>query len=271
MLAHVSARRIVSWYVPAFGGAVSAAVLMAGLALALTGRFGESMNAPPPPGAATSAAPVGAAGSPGLRIVALGDSITAGTGDARAGGYPGRLADQLRARGREATVVNLAVPGAETADILRRVESEPVRAEIARADLILVSAGGNDLSHAVRPPPDRPVVDQDSAAASASANLAAMARRLRELNPTAPVRFIGLYNPFDVTASEEADARATLADWNDRIERATDRVHDVLVVPIADIFYDRPDRLARDHFHPGSTGHELIATRVAQTLQPSTP
>jgi hypothetical protein len=68
------------------------------------------------------------------------------------------------------------------------------------------TAGGNDLNHALRALPDRPVVDQNSAAVRASANLEAMARRLRELNPTAPVRFIGLYNPFDVAPSEEADA-----------------------------------------------------------------
>jgi lysophospholipase L1-like esterase len=233
------------------------------------GRFGEPMGGAP---FAPAASPRPASVARGLnpRIVALGDSITAGTGDARAGGYPARLADLLRTGGKKPSVVNLAVPGAETADVLHRLESEPeVRDAVARADLVLVSAGGNDLSHALRPPPDRPVVDQDSAAASASSNLATLARRLRELNPTAPVRFIGLYNPFDVLPGEEADARATLAQWNDRIERATDGLHDVVVVPIADVFYARPDRLALDHFHPGAVGHELIAARIAQTLPPS--
>jgi lysophospholipase L1-like esterase len=260
-------RRIVSWYLPAVGGAASALVLATGLGLALTGRFGEAMAAAPAPAPAASPATARAGSGAGPRIVALGDSITAGTGDARAGGYPARLAELLRARGRQPTVVNLAIPGAETADVLRRLESDPrVRDEVARADLVLITAGGNDLSHALRPPPDRPVVDEDSAGTSASANLGALARRVRELNATAPVRFIGLYNPFDVLPGEEADARATVARWNDRIERATDRVHDVVLVPIADLFYGRPDRLALDHFHPGAAGHDLIAARVAQTL-----
>jgi lysophospholipase L1-like esterase len=267
MLAHVSPRRIVSWYAPALGGAASALVLATGLALALTGRFGEAMGAAATPAPATSPAAARAVSGAGPRIVALGDSITAGTGDARAGGYPARLAELLRARGRQPTVINRAIPGAESADVLRRLESEPrVRAEVAAADLIVVTAGGNDLSHALRPPPDRPAVDEDSAEATAAANLGAMARRLRELNPTAPVRFIGLYNPFDVLPRDEADARATLARWNDRIERATDGVHDVVLVPIADLFYGRRDRLALDHFHPGPTGHDLIAARIAQTL-----
>jgi lysophospholipase L1-like esterase len=163
--------------------------------------------------------------------------------------------------------VNLAVPGAETGDVLRRIEAEPVvRGEIARADLLVASAGGNDLNHALRPPSDRPVVDAETALGAAAANLAALAHRLRALQPAAPIRFIGLYNPFDVLPSDEAEARATLAGWNDRIERAADAVHGALAVPVADLFYDRPDRLAADHFHPGPTGHELIAARVLETL-----
>ena len=163
--------------------------------------------------------------------------------------------------------MNLAVPGAETGDVLRRIESEPeVRAELARADVIVASAGGNDLTHSLRPPADRPVSEPAASAAGAATNLTALARRLRGLNPTAPVRFIGLYNPFELLPAEEVDARATLRQWNDLIERATYGVHDVIVVPVADLFYDRPDRLAADRFHPGSKGHAVIAERVLQTL-----
>jgi lysophospholipase L1-like esterase len=262
MLAHVSMSRLLSWYVPAGGGVAGAVVLAVGLVLALTGRFGEHLG----PSPAVEPAPRGPHGAD-LRIVAIGDSITAGTGDGEAGGYPARLAELLRRHGRSPTVVNLAVPGAETADVLRRIDSDPrARAELARADVIVASAGGNDLTHSLRPPADRAVREPAAAAAEAARNLTSLARRLRELNPTAPVRFVGLYNPFDVLPTEEGDARAMLRQWNDLIERATDGFHDVVVVPIADLFYERPDRLAADHFHPGPSGHALIAERVLQTL-----
>jgi lysophospholipase L1-like esterase len=262
MLAQVPMGRLLSWYVPAGGGAVGAVVLATGLVLALTGRFGERLGAAP----AMESAPR-VAREAGMRIVAIGDSITAGTGDSQAGGYPARLAELLRQQGRSPTVVNLAVPGAETADVLRRIDSEPaVRAELARADIIVASAGGNDLTHSLRPPADRPIKDPAAAAAAAATNLTAIARSLRGLNPTAPVRFIGLYNPFDVPVAEEGDARAILRQWNDLTERATDGFRDVVVVPVADLFYDRPDRLAADRFHPGARGHALIAERVLQTL-----
>jgi lysophospholipase L1-like esterase len=262
MLAHVQMGRLLSWYVPAAGGAAGAVLLATGLVLALTGRFGERLG----PSPVSESAPRGAH-DVGLRIVAIGDSITAGTGDSQTGGYPARLAELLRQRGRSPTVVNLAVPGAETADVLRRIDSDAaVRAELAHADVIVASAGGNDLTHSLRPPADRPVRDPAGAAAQAATNLTALARRLRGLNPTAPVRFIGLYNPFGVLPAEEADARALLRQWNELIERAADGFHDVVVVPVADLFYDRPDRLAADRFHPGAKGHALIAERVLQTL-----
>ena len=265
MLAHVLMGRLLSWYVPAAGGAASAVVLATGLVLALTGRFGERLG----PSPVAESAPL-VTHDAALRIVAIGDSITAGTGDSQIGGYPARLAELLRGHGRAPTVVNLAVPGAETADVLRRIDSAPeARAELARADIIVASAGGNDLTHSLRPPADRAATEPATAAAQAATNLTTLARRLRGLNPTAPVRFIGLYNPFDVLPADEADARAMLGQWNALIERATDGFHDVVVVPVADLFYGRLDRLAADRFHPGSVGHALIAERVLQTLPES--
>jgi len=137
MLAHVPARRmpVIPWYAPVALGVVAAALLGTGLALGLSARFGERVGLP----AASASAPAAATvGESGYRIVAPGDSLTAGTGDARAGGYPARLARMLRERGRQAVLVNLAVPGAETGDVLARAGAEAVRAEIARASLIVV-------------------------------------------------------------------------------------------------------------------------------------
>ena len=78
---------------------------------------------------------------------------------------------------------------------------------------------------------------------------------------------MGLYNPFEVLPAAEAEVRAQLLTWNSALERATVDYKDVLVVPVADLFADRPDRLAGDRFHPGPRGHELIAERLFDTLR----
>jgi lysophospholipase L1-like esterase len=118
----------------------------------------------------------------------------------------------------------------------------------------------------MRPAPGRDPVDPDKAAARVRANLRTLLTQLRAANPAAPIRLLGLYNPFDVTPEEEPAARAELQAWNDLIEDATNGFRGVLAVPVADLFYERPDRLAADHYHPGARGHELIAERILETL-----
>jgi lysophospholipase L1-like esterase len=172
----------------------------------------------------------------------------------------------LRERGRKTALINLAVPGAESGDVLQRLDSPGVRAAVARATLIVASAGGNDLSHSLRPASGVPPIEPEAAAARARPNLEALVTRLRRLNPSAAIRLVGLYNPFDVDAADAPAARAQLQTWNDLIEEATHADPATLAVPVADLFIDRPDRLAADHYHPGARGHELIAQRILETL-----
>lgn len=247
-------RRILDWYGPLLLGAVAGTVLLVGFALGATGRIGEPLGPPP--------APVEAMAGGQYHLVALGDSITSGVGD-RDGGYVARLAESLRRRGRRLTVTNLAVSGDDTQDLARRLEAEHTRREVARARLILVSISGNDLSRSLRGDDE----DPGAALAAAGQRLRALVARLRALNATAPIRLIGLYNPFEIAAGEEPKARAQLLDWNVALERAALDFRGVLMVPVADLFLDRPDRLAGDRYHPGPRGHEAIAHRVLATLR----
>jgi lysophospholipase L1-like esterase len=149
---------------------------------------------------------------------------------------------------------------------LKRIETPPVRDAVARATLIVASAGGNDLTHTIRSEPGAPVVELEAAAARARTNLESLVARLRRLNPDAPIRLVGIYNPFDVLPAEAATARAQLSIWNRLIEDASHTDRWTLAVPIVDLFIERPDRLAADRYHPGARGHELIAQRILQTL-----
>lgn len=112
-------------------------------------------------GAARTAAPAP------LRIVALGDSYTAGNGagayvvpdrgchrsDAA---YPGLLAGLLRARGIRAEALNVACSGAVVADVTQPAQArggDPLAPQLAQvpdavaaeAGLVVLTAGGNDL------------------------------------------------------------------------------------------------------------------------------
>jgi lysophospholipase L1-like esterase len=63
-------------------------------------------------------------------------------------------------------------------------------------------------------------------------------------------------------------AKETLLKWNVALEEASYSVSGASVVPTADLFDERPDRLSPDRFHPGPNGYVEIASRVLSTLNP---
>ncbi len=264
-------RRLLLWFLPAALGLLAAGVLVAGAAAGLSGRFGERVGDGPLALPAPAPAPVlPATGT--FRIVALGDSLTRGTGDTPGGGgYPERVAAALRKAGLVVSVDNLAIDGAETGDFLRKVEEAAVKDRIAGANLILLSIGGNDLSHTIRGAalPGETGAEPDPTAPAlraASLNLQRILSLLRSSNASAPIRILGLYDPFP-EGFDRRVARQTLLKWNVALEEASNAVPNALVVPTADVFDGRPDRLSADRFHPGAEGYSEIATRVVQTLR----
>jgi lysophospholipase L1-like esterase len=263
-------RRLLLWFFPSALGLLTAGVLAAGAAAGLSGRFGERVGEGPlvPPTPAVAPA-VPASGT--FRIVALGDSLTRGAGDAAGGGgYPERVAASLRKAGLVVSVENLGVDGAETGDLLRKVSDPDAQRRIAGAQLILMSISGNDLSHSL---PSMTAANAGAesdptapALRTASLNLQRILSAVRGANGSSPIRILGLYDPFPAGFDRKM-ARATLLKWNVALEEASNGVENALVVPTADVFDGRPDRLSPDRFHPGAEGYSEIAARVFQTLR----
>ena len=83
-------------------------------------------------------------------IVALGDSLTAGSGVAADEAYPARLEARLQREGYAYRVVNAGVSGDTTAGGLRRVDWV-LRAE---PDIVIVALGANDGLRAPEPAGD---------------------------------------------------------------------------------------------------------------------
>src|SRR5712691_1117353 len=136
--------RLWLWYVPALVGCSAAAVFGVGFWLALRGTAGEPLgSAPPPPASNRIAKPAGR-----RILLVVGDSLARGTGDEQGRGFAADVSDLLGRRG-PVELVNLGVNGAESGDVRTSVESASFRDIAATADWILLSAGGNDLSHAV--------------------------------------------------------------------------------------------------------------------------
>jgi acyl-CoA thioesterase-1 len=91
-----------------------------------------------------------------LRIVAFGDSLSAGFELPANGSFPAQLEAALRAKGRDVTVVNAGVSGDTASDGLARLDwSLP-----AGADLVIVEFGANDMLRGLDPAITRRALDE---------------------------------------------------------------------------------------------------------------
>ncbi len=250
-------RKILYWYMPAGAALIAAAVFVHGFYSFARGDTGTPVNIASPRRAA-AAPPAGT-----IAPIILGDSLARGTGDQTGLGIGGSFVDDLRQRHiKTNNIVNLAINGARTGDLLQQLRSPSVRVLLAEANVIIVSIGGNDLwgdnwrNAAPRNPElliDRVLAEIGSAVAS-----------IREVNPRARIFVIGLYNPF-VSTPMGRMLTPVINEWNAKLIEKFARDPNVVVVQTADLFQWR-DRLSMDRFHPGDEGYALIARRIVDAF-----
>jgi lysophospholipase L1-like esterase len=255
--------RLVLWYLPATLAAIAGGLLAVGFALAIRGTTGAPLGEPPP--APVRAAP---AKKPGNRLVlVLGDSLSHGTGDPSGRGYATDVVQFLRRTG-PVEAANLAVAGAESSDVLALVGGANVKSLAASADLILLSVGGNDLSHSFgrAGAPAEALTAVTTSRAQFTRNLRTIMEELRGANPSAPIRVLGLYQPFSGEGREVRIGASMILSWNSMIAETALGFPNVAAIPAFDLFQGRADRLAADQFHPNRDGYRAIADRVIQSL-----
>jgi lysophospholipase L1-like esterase len=200
-----------------------------------------------------------------LHIVSLGDSLAYGAGDeSGGGGIAGRLDRDLHARGIEdAYIVNLGVNGAQTTDLVARLEQQRVRDLIAKADAIVLSIGANDL---FRSQHSREEVLRNPLAIAQRIlkRIHAIVTRLHEINARARVLLLGAYNPVP-QHDWSTLINQYISMWDQTLAQQFANDERVSVVRMADLV--TPQRLSRyDSFHPGAKAYDAVAKRIADML-----
>lgn len=228
---------------------------------------------------------VAPASAASLRVVGLGDSVVAGS---RCGCEPfvGRYADLLQSRTSTGVrAANEGRPGLtadQLGDLLR--PGTPVADEVARADVVLVTIGANDLQPALT------AWQAGGCAASCQADqVSAMRAHLRVAldrlaaltTPRRPEVLVTTYwNVFaDGQVARRASGEAYLT-WSDAITRAANAAICATAHQVGDRCVDlyRPFKddgstdptplLADDGDHPDAKGHDVIAHALAATPPP---
>lgn len=175
------------------------------------------------------------------RIVAFGDSLTAGLGVSPNDAFPAQLAARLKADGYDVTVDNGGVSGDTTADGLARFDwtmgDHP--------DIVLLELGANDMLRGLDP-------------GRAEANLDAVLGKLKVAK--IKVLLIGM--------------RAS-TNWGADYQKSFDAIYPVLAkkydVPLYPFFLDGvaldPKLNQTDMLHPNPAGVAVIVGRIAPAVE----
>ncbi len=199
-----------------------------------------------------------------LRYTALGDSLTVGIGTLFSPGFVTRYSASLeRAANRKVERTVFARNGATTQQILAFLSEENVRNVVYNADVVTITAGGNDLKRAARTYFiwNDPNVFQNVIKDSIN-NIAMMIQQIRNIKNHSKkpyiIRLVGLYNPLPILAFSDTWIKL----FNQQLEKF--QTDNLKVANIYDAF-KRTGRnaLSIDGVHPNGTGYKIIADELA--------
>lgn len=182
------------------------------------------------------------AGGNEIRLLMLGDSITAAYGLARGEGLPARIEALLRERGHNVRIIDAGVSGDTTAGGRARLEW----ALADRPHGVIVALGGNDGLRGLTPAQMR---------ANLTAILDALARR------NLPTLLAGMHAPPNLGADYGREFRAVFEDL--ARERPDIVFYPFLLEGVAgDAALNQPDRI-----HPTAAGAQEIARRMLPFIE----
>jgi lysophospholipase L1-like esterase len=102
----------------------------------------------------------------------------------------------------------------------------------------------------------------------ASDRLGKILDTLAEINPTARVYYIGLYNPFGDVPSMLIPGNQAVTAWNNAAMDTINRHSQMTLVPTFDLFNNHLGKyLSSDHFHPNGDGYRRMGERIVQAVR----
>ncbi|GHH96786.1 SGNH/GDSL hydrolase family protein [Neobacillus kokaensis] len=203
----------------------------------------------------------------GLTIVALGDSLTRGTGDETGKGYVGVLVDEIKEKSKKSVqLTNLGINGQRSDQLKKQIQQKEVGRQLQKADVVLVTIGGNDLFRSGEGLMDFQTEDIAAIEKKYLSNLKFIFEQIRKNNKQANVFFVGLYNPF-IELDQGKEMSKVIRHWNYDSAEVSAEFPKIVFVPTFDLFELKVnDYLYSDKFHPNTKGYRLIAERVASLL-----
>jgi lysophospholipase L1-like esterase len=193
-----------------------------------------------------------------IRYLALGDSFTAGTGNPPSASFPSRLASLWRAHGRKVTLLNVAVNGYTTEDVL---EQEVPRVAPFHPTLVTLAVGANDRVHG-------------SSADDYRSRVRVLFRAIIDAG-VGPDRIVALpqpdwsLSPAAASFGDPAQIGADIVAFN-AVLRDEARAAGARYVDLYPLMHRQAEAkmLARDGLHPAAGPHEEWAEALYEQIEP---
>ncbi|MCM3566896.1 SGNH/GDSL hydrolase family protein [Neobacillus mesonae] len=251
---------------------IIAPLILSSLMLASCSEADQPVSHPEKKTAIQTFAPIPADFSPrNLTVLSAGDSLTQGVGDTTGkGGYLPYLETMLeKNKGiKQVDFYNYGVKGNRTTQLLKRLQSPEMKPILQKADLIILTIGGNDIMKVVRDHfANLHLSDFMTEKDSYRNHLTRIMQTITQENPSASIVLVGMYNPFTKWFSDIKEMNEIVSEWNKTGQSVVVHYPNAYFVGIEDLFLNTNDNLLyTDHFHPNNKGYELIAQRLNETL-----
>ncbi|WP_226671569.1 GDSL-type esterase/lipase family protein [Metabacillus litoralis] len=202
---------------------------------------------------------------PFVTYVALGDSLTVGVGASfLAPGFVGQYVRLLEKEQHVPVCTNIyAKSGIETDGVLNIIENQTVYNKIEHANIISISAGGNDLIQA-----SKDFIESGEAAELAQSvkechsNMVKIMTTIHRLKKECGVPYriylLNLYNPLPQIQLAEK--------WVKLFNQHLNSFHNGKTIFVADLYSvfkgKQEELLSRDRIHPNNLGYKKIAEQL---------
>ena len=169
----------------------------------------------------------------GERILVLGDSITAGYGLKPELAYPYLLSQKINL-----PIVNVGVSGDKTADALARLPEDVLK---ENPWMVIIALGGNDFLKKV----PKTVTEQNLKEIIAQVQAKKAITVILGMN-------LGLFTD----------------EYKDLYQRVAEETNSYLIPQVLKGIIDNPKHRQQDIIHPNQIGQEILANKIAKSLDP---
>lgn len=204
-----------------------------------------------------------------IHLVALGDSITYGTGDPLKMGYVGRFEQKFNQESREAIQIsNFGIPKYTTDDTLAQMNEKNIRAALRRADYVIVFIGTNDFRKSAQYNfAQLSKVSINVGKTHFIDNLDRIFTEIRTENKQATLLVFGLYHPYTQYKNSN-EIQSIITEWNEGIKETALHYQPYAFISTMDLFLNQPKASCySDSIHLNALGYELIAERLYRNME----